>query len=109
MGLVPQPNALKSSFENLAAYPRRSFSLESSGAYGYDRDLRAVKWKTSVDRRIAMQGKRFFVVLAGASAALLWASSAHASEIQWIKSYDDATRTTRQRGTLMMLDFYTDW
>ena len=48
---------------------------------------------------------------AGASAALLWASNAHASEIQWIKSYNDAKSTTQQRGalTLMMLDFYTDW
>ena len=56
-----------------------------------------------------MQGKRFVAILAGASAALLWASNTRASEIQWIKSYDDAKKTTQQRGALMMLDFYTDW
>ena len=56
-----------------------------------------------------MQGKRFVAILSGASAALLWASNAHASGIPWIQSYDDAIKTTRQRGTLMMLDFYADW
>lgn len=61
------------------------------------------------ERRMAMQGRRSVAILAGASVALLWTSNAHASEIQWIKSYDEAARTTRQRDTLMMLDFYTDW
>ena len=56
-----------------------------------------------------MQGRRFVAILAGASAAMLWASNAHANEIRWIKSYDDAKKTTAQRGGLMMLDFYTDW
>ncbi len=56
-----------------------------------------------------MQVKRFVAIVAGASAALLWASSARASEIQWIKSYDDAKTTAQKRGALMMLDFYTDW
>ncbi len=56
-----------------------------------------------------MHGRRSVAILAGASAALLWASSAHASDIKWVKSYDDATKTAQQRGALMMLDFYTDW
>ncbi len=56
-----------------------------------------------------MQGKRSVAILAGASVALLWASNARASEIQWIKSYDEAKKTNRQRGALMMLDFYADW
>lgn len=56
-----------------------------------------------------MQSKRVVAILAGAGAALLWASNAHASEIEWTKSYIDATKTAQQRGALMMLDFYTDW
>lgn len=56
-----------------------------------------------------MQYKRSIVILAGVSTALLWASNAGASDIQWMKSFDDAKKTARERGALMMVDFYADW
>lgn len=56
-----------------------------------------------------MQGKRLVAILASAGAALLWASQACASEIQWVTSYGDAKKTARQRDTLMMIDFHADW
>ena len=56
-----------------------------------------------------MQTKRFVAVVVGVGAALLWAPGAGASEIEWLKSYDDAKKTAQQRGALMVLDFYTDW
>lgn len=56
-----------------------------------------------------MQSKRIMAILACTSAALLWNSNAHASEVQWIKSYDSGKTAAQARGSLMMLDFYTDW
>ncbi len=59
--------------------------------------------------RIAMQSKRFVAFVVGAGAALLWVPSARAGEIEWIKSYDEGQKTAKQRGALMVLDFYADW
>ncbi len=56
-----------------------------------------------------MQTKRFVAAVIGAGAFLLGASGAGASEIEWLKSYDDAKKIAQQRGALMVLDFYTDW
>ena len=56
-----------------------------------------------------MQTKRFVAAVIGAGAFLLGAPGAGASEIEWLKSYDDAKQIAQKRGALMVLDFYADW
>lgn len=35
--------------------------------------------------------------------------SASAADINWAPSYRDAKKAAKEAGTLMMIDFYTDW
>lgn len=56
-----------------------------------------------------MQTKRFMAAVIGAGAFLLGAPGAGAGEIEWLKSFDDAKKIARQRGALMVVDFYADW